>query len=61
MRDQLLDVLRHTWYPGFVEFLNIYHIKTHLLEVVPDLHAVITEVDPTTNSFVTTPTNAPWL
>ena len=61
MRNQLLDVLRYTWYNGLFEFLNIYHIKDIATEIIPDLYGKIIEIDPRTSQLVTTKADTPWL
>ena len=61
MRNQLLDILRYSWYTGQFEFLNFYHIKDTVIEIIPDLYGKITEIDPRTNQLVTTKALTPWL
>ena len=61
MRNQLLDILRHTWYSSFFEFINFYHIKGTAVEIIPDLYGKITHIDPRTNELVTNRAATPWL
>lgn len=60
MRNQLLDILQHTWYTSFFEFLNFYHIKDTVVEIIPDLYGKVTDVDPRTHQLVTDP-SSDWL
>lgn len=61
MRNQLLDILQHTWFASFFEFINIYHIKDTAIEIIPDLYGKITDIDPRTHRLSTTPALTPWL
>jgi hypothetical protein len=61
MRNQLLDILRHTWYSSFFEFINFYHIKGSAIQIIPDLYGKVTHIDPRTSQLVTTPEFCPWL
>jgi len=61
MRNQLLDILQHTWYASFFEFLNFYHIKDEAIEIIPDLYGKILDIDPRTHQLTTSPQLTPWL
>jgi len=61
MRNQLLDILQHTWFASFFEFLNFYHIKDEAIEIIPDLYGKILDIDPRTHQLTTSPQLTPWL
>ena len=61
MREILQEILDYTYNNTLFHFLKLYHIKSEVIEIIPDLTGIITRVEPETNQLVTTLSNVPWL
>ena len=61
MREILQEILDYTYNNTLFHFLKLYHIKSEVIEIIPDLTGIITRVEPETNQLVTSLNNVPWL
>jgi hypothetical protein len=61
MRATLQEILEYTYNNTLFHFLKLYHIKSEVVEIIPDLTGTITRVDVENNQLVTTINNVPWL
>lgn len=61
MRATLQEILEYTYNNTLFNFLKLYHIKSEVVEIIPDLTGTITRVDVDNNQLVTTTNNVPWL
>ena len=45
MRATLQEILEYTYNNTLFHFLKLYHIKSEVVEIIPDLTGTITRVD----------------
>lgn len=57
----LKEILDYTYDPTLYTFLKLYHVKTTVLEFIPDQYGKIIKIIPDTNQLETTPQLTPWL